>query len=532
MKKNVFIGGAWPYGNYNLHVGHLAALLPGDIIARCCRQMGDQVIYVSGTDCHGTPITERARREGLSPAEIAKRYHSEDISDFRDLRFSYDNYGATYEPEHQRQVQELFLRLYANGFLRETDSFQAYCENCGKFLADREIAGRCPVCGADARGDQCDHCLSSFDPQSLGQKHCLICGEPVTEKPRRELVFLLSSFQHQLENYFEESKGLWRPNAVNETRKYLAQGLPDRDASRSLCWGIPIPFEGYEDQRIYVWFEAVLGYLTSGRTAARKMAMDFDAFLRDTTNLETYFVHGKDNIPFHTVIYPALILGLDLGYQLPRHVISSEYVNMDGEKMSKSKGNLVTVRELLSQYPSDSIRLYFALNNPEKKDLNFTPGDLAAVHNKFLVGGFGNFVNRNLSFLKKKFDGILPAGTVDPSVYRMTDSLYTVLGAQIRDGEIRAAAEEITRYIQAANKYYDEQKPWIQVRENLPAFGDTTATCLFIMANMTNLFAPVIPDGCDILRNILHLPKVPCWRPIFPPKDLILGECPILYQRI
>lgn len=532
MSKKVFIGGAWPYGNYNLHIGHLAALLPADVIARYYRQHGDQVIYASGTDCHGTPITQRALKEQVDPWEIAEKYHKSDVDDFRDLDFTYDNYGATYMDWHQDEVQDIFNYFYDNGHLYDKQVNQVYCEHCSKFLADREIGGKCPVCGADAKGDQCDTCLTSFDPQELKEKKCLICGENITMKPNHELVFSLSKLQDQLQTYFEENQKFWRSNAVKETKKYLDQGLPDRDATRNLNWGIPVPFDGYENKRIYVWFEAVLGYLTSGRYAAGKLGIDFDEFLKDSRDLETYYVHGKDNIPFHTVIFPGLILAMEKDIQLPKHIISSEYVNMNEEKMSKSKGNLITVRELLYTFPSDTIRFFFLVNNPEKKDMNFSTEDLVNTHNKILVGGFGNFVNRNLSFLKKKFDGVVPAGRIDPSIRNLTEQLYDVIGGKIEAGEIRQAAEEMIHYIQTANKYYDKCKPWILVKENPESFADITTTCLYIMANMSNLFAPVIPDGCRRLRKILNLPDRKSWTPITIDEPLILENCPVLYERI
>ena len=532
MSKKVFIGGAWPYANYNIHIGHLAALLPADAIARYYRQHGDQVIYASGTDCHGTPITQRALKEQVEPSEIAEKYHNSDVNDFRDLNFTYDSYGATYMDWHQKEVQDIFKNIYDNGYLYDKQVSQVYCEHCDKFLADREIGGKCPVCGADAKGDQCDTCLTSFDPQALKEKHCLICGGDITMKPNHELVFSLSRFQNQLQSYFEKNQGFWRANAVKETAKYLEQGLPDRDATRNLNWGIPVPFEGYEEKRIYVWFEAVLGYLTSGRQAAKNLGIDFDEFMKNSPDLKTYYVHGKDNIPFHTVIFPGLLLAMKKDIQLPKHIISSEYVNMNEEKMSKSKGNLITVRELIQSFSSDSIRFFFLMNNPEKKDMNFNTEDLVNTHNKILVGGFGNFVNRNLSFLKKKFNGVVPEGKVDSDIQKLTEQLYDTIGTKIESGDIRSAVEEMIHYIQGANKYYDNGKPWILVKEDPSAFADITTTCLYIMANMSNLFAPVIPDACLRLREILNLSAKETWNPVKIEKSLTLGECPVLYERI
>jgi len=532
MRKRVFIGGAWPYANYSMHIGHLAALLPADVIARYYRHKGAEVLYVSGTDCHGTPITESARKEQVAPSEIAYKYHECDVNDFKEMGFTYDNYGATYMEWHKKGVQDIFREIYEHGYLYDKRMTQVYCERCDKFLVDREIGGRCPICGEEAKGDQCDKCLSTFNPQDLKEKYCLLCSGKITMRPNHELVFLLSKFQNRVKNFFEDNRKYWRMNAENETKKYLDQGLLDRDATRNLKWGIEVPFEGYEDKRIYVWLEAVLGYLTSGRCGAEKMGLDFDEFMKDDEELVSYYVHGKDNIPFHTVIFPALIMAMEKDIQLPKYIISSEYLNMGEEKMSKSKGNLITVRDLLNRFQRDTIRFYFIMNNPEKRDIVFNLEDMVASHNKILVGGFGNFVNRNLSYLKKQFNGVLPIGQIDSRIKELTGEIYESIGSKIESGELKSSVEEMIRYIQMANKYYDDQKPWIQVKEELQNFNNTTATCIYMMANMSNLFSPVIPDGCERLRKMLKLSEPTGWNIINVEENLILDECPILYERI
>ncbi|MCC8182851.1 MAG: methionine--tRNA ligase [Clostridiales bacterium] len=533
MKRKILLGGAWPYANYSLHVGHLAALLPGDVLARYFRQHGDEVIYVSGSDTHGTPITQRAKKEGTTPSAIAHKYHEEFVKAFKAMDFSYDLYTATFTDYHEEHVRQMLVDIYNNGYLYEKEKQQDYCETCGKFLADREITGLCPVCGKPAKGDQCDHCLTSFDPEDLKDKHCITCGNPTVQRPNHEMVFALSRFQNKLEDYYKKNSPAWRTNAVNETKKYLEQGLPDRDATRNLEWGIKVPFEGYEDKRIYVWFEAVMGYLTAGRKVAEERGIDFDEFMQDGDDLITYYIHGKDNIPFHTVIFPALIMALEKGWQCPKMIVSSEYVKLGEDKMSKSKGNLVSIQELADQFDPDSIRFFFTVNNPERRDISFSEGELIAAQNKFLCGAFGHLVNRNVSFLKKKFKGVVPAGTVDPEIEAQTQKMYDEIGAHLEAGELRAAAEQMIQYIQDANKYYDTQAPWTQVKaEDKTAFNNTTATCMYIIANMSNLLNPVLTRGCAKLRTMLELPETPTWSPINIKEGLVLGDCPILYQRL
>ena len=529
--KRVLIGTAWPYANNLLHVGHLAALLPGDVLARYSRMKGYETIMVSGSDMHGTPITERARKEGVSPASIAGRYHEEFVDNFKKLLFSFDLYTHTDTDFHKKEVQAFLRKINENGYLYETFEPQDYCETCGRFLSDREIEGKCPVCGKVTRGDQCEFCMASFDADKMTDKVCRTCKKPTATRVNKHLMFRLSAFQQKIEDFAAKNGQHWRWNAVNETKKYLEQGLPDRAVTRDLDWGIEVPLPGYENKRVYVWFEAVLGYLTACKKVCEDHGRDFEAFMKADGDLAAYYVHGKDNIPFHTVIYPALQMAIDSAMQLPTHIISSEYVNMNDEKMSKSKGNLISVHELAEQYPADAVRFYTMLFNPERRDVNFSIAEMVQTYNKFLCGGFGNFVNRNLSFLVKKFGGVIPKGQVEPAVKAYVDGLYESLGAKIEGGELRDATETMVEVIQYANKYYDDAKPWVAAKEDAARFGDITATCLYLMANMANLFAPVIPVGTEALRDMLRLPKA-AWEPIAPPDGLVLTEAKILYTRI
>ena len=538
MKKRYFIGGAWPYANNSLHVGHLAALLPGDVIARYGRMNGYDVIYVSGTDSHGTPITERAKKEGVTPASIAERYHEEFTRDFNDMLFSYDKYTATFKDWHKKTTQEYFKEIDKHGYIYETTEEQDYCESCGQFLSDREIEGTCPVCGKRTRGDQCEHCMASFDSSALKDKICRTCKKPTSTRTNKHLMFALSKFQKSIEEFAAKMAPNWRWNAVNETKKYLEQGLPDRAATRDLTWGIEVPRDGYESKRIYVWIEAVLGYMTTGKWVAEQRGEDFDEYMKQDGNLNAYYVHGKDNIPFHTVIFPALEMAINPEWALPTHIVSSEYINMknektsEEEKMSKSVGNIVSVHELAELYPADAVRFYMILNNPERRDTAFSKADLVQNANKVLAGGFGNFVNRNLSFIKKKFDGVVPAGKVDTAVKEYVSSLYEKMGSAYDSAELRSAADMMVELISYANKYYDDQKPWVQAKEeDITPFANTTATCLYIMANMANLFAPIIPQGCEKLASVLGLPA-PSWNEVTLPESFRIEEAPILYSKI
>lgn len=530
-KRDIFIGGAWPYANYYLHVGHLAALLPGDLLAKYYRGKGDNVIYVSGSDCHGTPITERARKENVSPREIATHYHEEFKKTFDRLGFEYDEYSTTMSAEHHNYVREQFIRLVKNNCIFEKEELQDYCEECAKFLSDREIEGTCSHCGGKSSGDQCDVCGDSLDSSEVLDKHCKNCGKETVMRSNKHLYFKLPAFEQQLQDLINSNKLTWRKNALGEAQKYIDMGLVNRAATRQLDWGVEVPVSGYEDKRIYVWIEAVLGYLSVGKKVAESKGINFDAFMsNDNKNLKTYYVHGKDNIPFHTTIYPALLSALQNNYRLPDYIVSSAYVNLNKEKMSKSKGNLITANELLEMFDSDTLRFYFSFKGPEVNDMNCSIEDIIQTHNKFLVGMLGNFVNRNLSFINKKFDGEIKEGKVNEEIKDATIKSFKLIGDYFEKGEIKNATNQILEYISLANKYYDSQQPWIQVKEDINAFNDTTYTCLYMIANISNMIEPILSNASKKIKEMLSLPEYK-WGEQEISGDYKINDLTILYER-
>lgn len=532
MKKDIFIGGAWPYANYYLHIGHLAALLPGDILAKYFRGNGDNVIYVSGSDCHGTPITERAKKENVSPQEIATFYHNEFVKTFNNLDFEYDEYSNTMSEHHIKYVEEQFKKIINNGYIYEKEELQDYCNNCNTFLSDREITGTCPHCNGKSTGDQCDNCGDSLDSSEVLNKHCKNCNSKTFPKKNKHLYFQLTAFEKELQELINKNKNNWRKNALGEAQKYIDMGLIDRAATRQLDWGVPVPVKNYEDKRIYVWFEAVLGYLSVGEKVATKRKIDFNKFMSNNNpNLKTYYIHGKDNIPFHTTIYPALLLAIKNNYKLPNYIISSAYVNLNNEKMSKSKGNLITANELLEMFNSDTLRFYFSLKGPETNDINCSLEDIIQVHNKFLVGMLGNFVNRNLSYINKKFAGKITEATIDNKIITTTQEFYQKIGNSFEKGEIRNAVLQISEYISIANKYYDSKQPWIQVKENITEFNNITYTCIYMIANISNLIAPILPKASKKIKQMLNLPDYK-WQEISISGNYTINNLEILYTKL
>lgn len=524
---SIFIGGAWPYANGSLHLGHIAALLPGDILARYYRLKGEDVLYVSGSDCHGTPISIRADKEKVAPEVITNKFHKEFADCFRKLGFSYDLYTRTDQEFHRSVVQEVFLKLYENGYIYRKSINQVYCEKCQKFLPDRFVEGICPHCGNAARGDQCEYCSKLLDPLELNNKKCKICGSTPTVKTTEHLFFALSKFQALLEKYINEASG-WRENAIGLAKRYLNEGLIDRAATRDLPWGVDVPVDGFEGKKVYVWIEAVIGYLSASKQWAKEKNCEWERFW--SNDVISYFVHGKDNIPFHTLILPALLLGLgDL--HLPDRIISSEYLTFEGRKISTSNNWAVWVPYILDNYNPDSIRYFLAINGPEKRDGDFSWREFISRHNGELLGAFGNLVNRTLVFIQKSFDGKLPTGEICSEIKERIIELYVNVGEKISEGQFKNALEEIFEFVRYANKYFDEKQPWIQIKENTEECEKTLYTCVQIIANLSNLLTPFIPFSCDKIRGFLKLREA-VWKFIEKDTTIPIEQTEILFERI
>jgi len=526
--KNIIIGGAWPYANSSLHLGHLAGLISGDILARYFRLAGNNVLYVSGSDCHGTPITERAKKEGKNPREISDYYDNEFREVFNRFNFSYDLYSKTDSEYHKEKVKELFKKLYDNGYIYEKIEPQAYCEKCNKFLADREVTLKCPKCGEETKGDQCDKCLHVPTSEELIGGTCLECGTKTIKKDNKILYLALSKFQNELEKQTIKCEDNWRINAKNETEKYLKQGLLDRAVSRDLSWGVEIPLAGYDDKRMYVWIDAVLGYLTNTMKICEEKGLDWKTFWKEGNNNQIYMCHGKDNIVFHSIILNALLLGQADNYHLVDMIVSAEYLNYKDQKFSKSKGIGITALEALEKYPADSLRYHLVSNGPEKKDTNFTPEDFVNTHNGEIVNKFGNLINRTL-----KFKGIekIELSELEEEVKEKIISTYSVVGDLIERLEFREASRKLMELVEFANKYYDEKEPWKQRKEDIEGFNKTIFNCANIIANLANLYEPIMPDACSKIRKYLKIENKN-WEPIFIKEEISLENIEPLFSRL
>ncbi len=526
-KRNVLIGGAWPYANSSLHLGHLAALISGDFLKRYHELLGDNVLYVSGTDCHGTPITERAKNEKVDPKDIAEKYHSEFKDVFDKMNFSYDLYTKTCDDYHKKHVEEMFLKMYENNYIYSKKSFQPYCENCGKFKSDRELELVCPNCGLVTKGDQCDCGYIPKEEDFIGAT-CRECGNKTSQKENTHLYIALSKLQKQIEQYVKENKNNWRISSINETEKYLKEGLKDRAVTRDLSWGIDIPIDGFEDKKMYVWIDAVLGYVTATQRICEEKGLNWEDYWKNDSNIKMYMCHGKDNITFHTIILPALLMAMEDNYHLPDVMVATQYLNINSEKISKSKGNGITILQMIKDYDVDSLRYYMISHGPENKDTDFTIENYIDVHNSDIVNKFGNFVNRTL-----KFKGLteIPIGTMNTQIIDNINETYEKVSEYIESLEFKKACNKIIELIEIGNKYYDERKPWIQKKENIDEFNNTIYTCANIIANLSNLLEPIMPQTTNKLRQYLRI-KEPSWEQLQIKETIPLENIEILFNKI
>ncbi|PSL41789.1 methionyl-tRNA synthetase [Planomicrobium soli] len=500
----VLIGGAWPYANGSLHLGHIAALLPGDILARYYRLKGEKVLYVSGSDCNGTPISIRASQEGISVKEIADRYHAEFLKNFQDLGFTYDLYTRTDGAFHHQAVQSIFLELQKNGYIYKKETEQMYCEIDKQFLPDRFVEGICPVCGARSRGDQCDNCSTILDALDLLEPECKICGNSPTVKKTEHFYFRLSAFQKELELFVKtaDDDKRWRENAIHMSNRYLQEGLVDRAASRDLPNGVSLPVKGYEDKKIYVWIEAVSGYYSASKEWAERHQQDDREFWREDT--KAYYVHGKDNIPFHTLIWPAILKGIRVP-GLPTHIISNEYLTLEKKKLSTSKNWAVWVPDILERYDPDTIRYFLCINAPENRDSDFSWREFIYSHNSELLGAYGNFINRSLKFIEKSYGGSIPAAEPDGIIKDKLKVLYDTVGSLIERGRTKQALEEVFNFVRLANKYFDEKEPWNEIKSDPASCEKTLATCVLIIRNLAQLLEPFLPFSSQKVKELLKM---------------------------
>jgi methionyl-tRNA synthetase len=541
MSEHILVAVAWPYANGSLHLGQIAgAYLPADIFARFHRALGNHVLMVSGSDSHGTPITLRADQEGITPAEVVARYHADFQESWKGLGISWDLFTSTETENHREIAQSFFRRLLEKGYLYEATSLLAYSPTQQRYLPDRYITGTCPYCAFDkARGDQCDNCGKPLDPQELIDPRSTLDGAPPEFRERSHYMLRLSAFQERLQEWLKD-KDFWRANVLNFTTAFLGQeqGLRDRAITRDLQWGVPVPVEGWEDRRIYVWFEAVIGYLSASVQWAKEIADDPEAWRPWwSEGVKSYYFIGKDNIPFHTIIWPAMLMGYGDGLPLPHDVPANEFLNLEGSQFSTSRDWAVWVPDYLSRYAPDPLRYVLSATMPETSDSEFTWRDFARRNNTELVGTYGNLVHRMLTFLQRNFDGVVPDAEPDDRGRELLARAEVALNEASRHlsaCHFRAALQTAMGLAQEGNRYLDERAPWRTIKEDRAETERTMVTVMSVIATLKTLFYPFLPFSAQELHGLLGFTgdvQDTGWRTITPPAGARLPEPAPLFTK-
>src|SRR5690606_28648122 len=479
-KRHILTAVAWPYTNGPRHIGHVSGFgVPSDVFARFQRMRGHDVLMVSGTDEHGTPIQVLADQEGVSARELADRYNRIIVEDLVALGLSYDLFTRTTTGNHYRVVQELFTGLYENGYIFAHTTKGAVSPSTGRTLPDRYIEGTCPICGYNgARGDQCDNCGNQLDPIDLIGPRSRINGETPEFVDTEHFMLDLPAFAGVLGDWLRSKSGEWRPNVLKFSLNLL-DDLQPRAISRDLDWGVPIPLDGWSDQankRLYVWFDAVIGYLSAAIEWAERTG-DPEAWRRywQAEDAEAYYFMGKDNIVFHSEIWPAMLLGYNgegdrggdtgsLGrMNLPTEVVSSEFLTMEGRKFSSSRRVVIYVRDFLERYSADALRYYIIAAGPETQDTDFTWAEFVRRNNDELVAAWGNLVNRSVSMAAKNIGAVPEAGELtdeDRRVLEHSRAAFDAVAEHLESSRFKAALQEAMRTVAEANKYISDQAPW------------------------------------------------------------------------
>lgn len=508
MSKNILVSVAWPYASGSRHLGHIGgAYLPADIFARYHRVIGNKVLMVSGSDVHGTPITVRADAEGVEPIDIVNKYHNEFLGYWEKLNISWDNYTTTMTDTHIEVVHDIFLQLLENGLIDKQTSLQAYDKSEDKFLPDRYVEGTCPHCSySEARGDQCDSCSKTLDPEELINPVSKISGNTAEFKETEHFFLKLSSLEAKLADWLETREG-WRPHVINWAKSFVKEGLLDRAITRDLDWGIKIPVDDLGDgKKIYVWFEAVIGYLSASKEWA-KLNGDEDAWKDWWTNenAESYYFIGKDNVPFHAVIWPSILLGYE-GLNLPTNVPANQYILVKGEKASASRGVGKSLDEYLNEWNPDSLRYALASVLPEQSDSEISEDEMIRRNNEELVAAWGNLVQRVFKQIQNNFEKLNNIGPEEELDIKLLESItnsYEQIGNQIEKVELKSALQESMKVVSTVNVYLNETEPWKVIKEDADRAYRILHTSLIAIDSCANLLYPFMPTTSNKVKNAI-----------------------------
>ena len=514
----IFVGIAWPYSNGPFHIGHLAgAYLPGDIFARFHRLRGDEVLMVSGSDMHGTPTLVTAEKEGTTPQAVAERFHRINQEAFQRLGFSYDLYTTTHTVVHERTVQELFLALLERRFVDRRTEEAAYCPAHRRFLPDRYLVGVCPHCGFDsARGDECDNCGRPVEARQLGSPRCVLDGTPAEFRPSEHFYLDLDRLQDALAAYVADQADHWRPGVRGVAENFLTEGLHPTPITRDLDWGVPIPLDGYDSKRFYVWFDALIGYLSASKEWAIRAGRP-DAWRRywdPREPVRQYYFIGKDNKFHHTIVWPGILLGVG-GLQLPYDVPANEWLGVHGKKISKSRTEDADafVPSLLARYPPDVIRFYGALLAPQNHDTELDWDEFHQLHEEVLSNQWGNLVQRTLVFARDRYDGRVPAPPADRrpedaagGVAARLRTAHERITAEYEQVHLKEALDLALEQVREANRRFHEARPWEAAE---PERSRLIFEALWRLRALATWLAPVLPFSSAEVYRMLGYPDPP-----------------------
>ena len=532
MSKTYTITAALPYTNGPIHIGHLAGVyVPADIYARYLRIMGNDVVYICGSDEHGVPITIKAKKENKTPQEIVDRYHQNIKNSFSEFGISFDNYSRTSAKIHHDTASEFFLKLLENNSFEELTSEQFYDEEEEQFLPDRFLIGTCPKCGfEESYGDQCEKCGTSHNPRDLINPRSSITGNKPSLRTTKHWYLKLDKFQGFLEKWIlEDNKGVWKSNVYGQCKSWLDDGLKPRAVTRDLDWGVPVPVKDSNGKVLYVWFDAPIGYISSTKEWAIENKQNWEKYWKDDKTELVHFI-GKDNIVFHCIIFPAMLKAHG-DFIIPKNVPANEFLNLEGSKISTSKNWAVWLPEFLNDFPGkqDVLRYVLTINAPENKDNDFTWKDFQNRNNGELVAILGNFINRVVVLTKKYYESYIPASNElldkDKNVLDLVNQSINKVEESLSNFKFRDACSEFMNIARIGNKYLADEEPWKIIKEN----PERVKTVIFISLHISSVLAivsePFIPFTSKKIKNILNFKDEINWTwEGLKKKDFLINE--------
>jgi methionyl-tRNA synthetase len=507
MSERILVCVAWPYANGSVHVGQIAGcFLPADIFARFHRMKGNEVLMVSGSDQHGTPVTIKAEAEGITPHQVVDKYHQEFLDTWQRFGITFDLFTNTSTANHAQVAQDFFLKLLEKDYIYKDTVSQAFCEKCQRFLPDRYVEGTCPYCKSPyARGDQCEACGKPLNAPELIGARCRICGTAPVYRDSEHFFLKLTAFNEALLNWVKEQNS-WRLNVTNFTTRYLEDGLRDRAITRDIEWGIPVPVKGYEQKRLYVWFEAVIGYLSATKEWAASTG-DPEKW-RDfwQKDCHSYYFMGKDNIAFHTIIWPAMLMGYG-GLNLPFDVPANEFMTIEGKKISTSRNWAVWMPDYLDNYAPDPLRYLLSANMPETNDTDFSWREYVRRNNDELVATYGNLAHRVLTLTYRNFEGKVPVPVNLDETDRLMAASCKEVFEEVDDSlyrcQFKQALNKAMALAHEANRYLDGKAPWKAIKTDRQAAANSLYTAIGAISALKTMLYPFLPFSSQKLHEYL-----------------------------